>query len=244
MSKEKNNEQLGTGKFLSVWPVIHLDGLTAATECARLAQRLGATGIFLISMDGRDADVIPAARAVHEACPGLKIGINLLGSGAVAALEASLQEGFDATWTDAPGISSAGGDACARACADILKEYPSHLFFASIAFKYQKEDPNPGVAGWEAARLGMIPTTSGAATGVPPTMQKLRAMRAAIGSGPFAVASGLDSSNVEELGQTLTHALVSTGIARSFHEFDPAKLEAFMNARARVNWGFNPRSIK
>lgn len=239
---QKNSVVSSPARALAVWPVIHLDGLAAAVASARLVAGLGVAGVFLISMDGRDQDVIPAARAAREECPGLKVGVNLLGSSARSALEAALRAGLDATWTDSPGVGGSGPDAGALECAEILKGCPAHLFFASVAFKYQKAESDPGRAALEAALLGMVPTTSGAATGAPPTAEKLMAMRRALGAGPFAAASGLDSANVGELGASLTHALVSTGVSRSFHEFDPARLEAFMRARPRVGWGFEPRA--
>lgn len=212
-----------------VWPVIHLSSQEVAYRNAGLAQACGCTGVFVIEMDGRNDAIDPVAVELKRRFPTLKVGVNYLGVPAHLAVVRSLYLGLDATWTDEPGVRSDGVHPLTLdATVPVLQRNPGHLFFGSVAFKYQPADADPPAAARAALALGMIPTTSGAATGVPPQASKLHAMRQAVGDGPLAVASGIDPDNVYELGRFLTHILVSTGISSSFHEFDEGLLLRLM----------------
>lgn len=212
-----------------VWPVIHLDTPDVAYCNAELARRCGCPGVFLIEMDGCNDAIDPVAIEVKRRFPGLKVGVNYLGMPAHLAVAHSLALGLDATWTDNPGVRSDGVHPMVReATVPVLQQNPGHLFFGSVAFKYQPEDADPPAAARAALALGMIPTTSGPATGMPPQASKLHAMREAVGTGPLAVASGIDPDNAYELGRFLTHILVSTGISSSFYEFDEGLLRRLM----------------
>lgn len=208
-----------------VWPVIHLSVPEAAYRNAAIASSCGCAGVFIIEMDGLDDAIDPVAIEIKRLHPALLVGVNYLSLPAHIALPRSLGLGLDATWTDSPGIRSDG--VCPmveQGIMPVLERNPEHLFFASVAFKYQPVDADPAGAAIAAARLGMIPTTSGPRTGQPPSADKLQAMRAALGDGPLAVASGIDPENAYELGRFLTHVLVSTGISSSFYEFDESLL--------------------
>lgn len=191
---------------------------------ADIAVRAGCTGVFVISMEGHDNAVTPVAREIKLRHPGLRVGVNYLSLAAPDALARSLENGLHATWSDRPGVSSAGPDADGMRIARVLRNNPMHLFFGSVAFKYQPVDPCPEQAAVEAAKLHMIATTSGLATGEPPTADKLFRMRQSLGEAPLAVASGISPDNAFELGRFLTHVLVATGISKSFYEFDEALL--------------------
>lgn len=213
-----------------VWPVIHLSTPEVAYRNAELAQACGCTGVFLIEMDGRNDAIDPVAFELKRRFAGLKVGVNYLGLPAYLAVVRSLSLGMDATWTDDPGVRSDGvRPMTLEGVVPVLRQNPRHQFFASVAFKYQPVDADPPAAAREALALGMIPTTSGAATGVPPQASKLHAMRQAVGDGPLAVASGIDPDNAYELARFLTHILVSTGISSSFHDFDEGLLRRLMD---------------
>jgi predicted TIM-barrel enzyme len=79
-----------------------------------------------------------------------------------------------------------------------------------------------------AASMGFLPTTSGAATGQPADRNKLGAMRAALGSGPLGIASGVTPENVAAHRGLVTHILVSTGISNSFYTFDEESLRSLI----------------
>lgn len=210
---------------MRVWPVIHVQSQAQVLANAAIAAAAGVHGVFLIHMDGEDDTLDPLGAVLRARYPELKIGVNYLSLPAPAALEHSLASGFDATWTDKPGVRSDGEAWHVPALAARLAAHPKHLFFGSVAFKYQPEDPEPGAAAVKAWARGMIPTTSGLATGQAPSLEKLVAIRAALGpNAPLALASGVDPNNVALLAPLLTDILVSTGISRDFYNFNPERL--------------------
>lgn len=212
-----------------VWPVIHLSTTTLALENARIAQACGATGVFVISMDGKDDDIDPVVVELKRRFTALKVGVNYLQHPAHIALPRAIALGADATWFDDSGVRSDGVNPMVeQAIVPVMKANPGHLVFGSVAFKYQAIDPDPAAAALLAARFGMIPTTSGDATGQAPSGSKLSYMRDAVGDGPLAVASGITPDNAFALGRFLTHVLVATGISKSFYEFDEELLQQLM----------------
>lgn len=210
----------GTSKSTKIWPVIHLVSTEKALHNAGIAARCGCEGVFVIHHDGDAGEVDRMGAEVMREFPALKVGVNYLGLPADKALAKSLALGAQATWVDKGGVTSAGVESIARDVAGRLKDVPEHLFFCSVAFKYQPVERDPAAAALAAAQLGMIPTTSGVGTGVAPEASKLHAMRAALGSHPLAVASGITPDNVYELGRFITHILVATGVSRDFHTLD------------------------
>lgn len=214
-----------------VLPVIHVLDVAQAVRNAQLAFDNGADGVFVISMDGRDDELDGVACHLKSRWPDRFIGVNYLTVAPLAALERSLLFGLDGTWTDKPGVTSQGAGDQAHLIRELLLRHPKHKFFGSVAFKYQPADLDPAKAAVNAASLGMVPTTSGTATGVAPSVTKVAAMRRALGRHePLALASGLTPENVGVLALYLTHLLVSTGVSRSFHEFDADLLARFVAA--------------
>ena len=206
-----------------VLPVIHYldDGL--ALENAAIAFEAGASGVFVISMEGEDEPVVPAARLIKDRWPDKLVGVNLLTMSSTEALECSLAAKLDATWTDRPGVSSGYIGSEAFRVAERLKAFPAHRFFGSVAFKYQAFEPQPDVAARRAVALGMIATTSGVATGIAPDLDKLTAMKQALGENSLAVASGITPENVESFLASVSWFLVATGISTDEHHLDAAR---------------------
>ena len=217
---------------LQVWPVIHIRSTEQALRNAARAEQAGCPGVFLIHMEGDDDLIDPIAEQIRVHHAALSIGVNYLSLGALDSLERSLARGWDATWSDRPGVRSDGLTDEAKAIGVLLGHHKNHAYFGSVAFKYQPVDPHPAEAARMALALGMIPTTSGTATGSAPQQEKLAGIRTAIGEGKLAVASGITPENLHELGPFLSHVLVSTGIGRDFYEIDPDKLAQLM-AEAR-----------
>lgn len=212
-----------------VWPVIHVLSSGLALTAAELAHKHRCAGIFLISMDGYDNRLDPIAADIRRQLPGLAIGINYLTLPADQALQRSLDHGYQATWTDNAGMHSTGPVDPASACRKLLERHADHPFFGAVGFKGQRPDPDPATAAGFALEHGMIPTTSGSATGVAPPVDKLSKIRAAIGyEAPLAVASGVTPENVSVLGSALSHILVSTGVSENFHQFSESKLASLM----------------
>ena len=205
----------------------HLDDATSLANAA-LAASCAFDGVFVIHMKGQDTVIDAPAVAIKRAFPELLVGTNRLATHPGAALRRDVELGLDATWCDNPGVYSHSVEPLALSIADELKSIrenrPEHLYFGSVAFKTQGEDPDPPAAGVAAAGLGWIATTSGVATGSAPDASKLRDMKAALGDRPLAVASGVSPDNIAELGPHLDWILVATGISRDFHHFDPDRM--------------------
>lgn len=214
-----------------VLPVIHHVSTEVSVAQADLAMRCGADGVFLISHDGRNMDLFKPAHIIRSRYPMAKLGINLLGVSAVAALDEVASANLNMLWTDNPDVSSLGPGKVAKAIAFFLSLHSGFEFFGSVAFKYQAVEPDPAGAAVEAMKLGMIATTSGPATGNAPTVEKLAAMRAAIGpTARVAVASGMTVENVGSFLPYVTDFLVATGVSSDIHHFDETLLRQFVEA--------------
>ncbi|MBK6616517.1 BtpA/SgcQ family protein [Ottowia sp.] len=214
-----------------IHPVIHhLDRATTIGEVG-VARECGADGVFLISHHGDDDALLGLAWELQRSNKGFPIGINLLSMRAVAAAPKVLEAGLAMLWADDMGVDSSGLTQEGRVMADFAQRHPQLSFFASVAFKYQRREEKPVEAAVNALSAGFVPTTSGAATGKAPDIEKIKAMGAAV---PLAVASGMTPENVAEFAPHLAHILVATGVSRSEHNIDPAKLRLFIQNARRV----------
>ena len=212
-----------------VLPVIHhLDEATSLAQ-ADLAFRENADGVFLISHEGKNEDLLAPARKIKQKYPEKTIGINLLGSDALSALEVVIETGIDALWTDTHGVTSQAIPEQALTISQRIQNNPQGpLIFASVAFKYQVEESDPGEAAKRVSALGMIATTSGPGTGYAPDLDKIIRMSEALGGSALAVASGMTPENVHEFLPYVTHYLVATGISIDSHHLDAGRLRDFI----------------
>lgn len=222
-----------------VTPVIHhLDQNTTFNE-VELISNSGADGLFLISHHGDD-DVLPfLAIDIKQKHPDLFVGINLLNTHFLTATEIALNLRLDAIWLDHAGISGKGANEKGTKLIELVKNKPIKVF-ASVAFKYQIMEDYPAEAAKIAAEFGLIPTTSGDATGSPPSVSKIESMSNAARSigGSLAVASGMDCDNVIQYTPYLDWILVATGISKDAHHLDEKKLNDFVaivNRRQKVS---------
>lgn len=222
-------------------PVIHHLEAGLSLEQARLALEVGADGVFLISHHDDDANLVPLAAQIRRERPAAWIGINFLSMHLRDAFKLAIDSNvrIDGLWADQPGVSSAGYEtetlhiATHRASLDDAG-CPAPSLFASVAFKYQAFESDPGLAALKALELGFIPTTSGSATGSAPSLGKIEDIRRAIGrEAPLACASGMTLDNIAVFAPLLSHVLVATGVSRDEHHFDAQLLEGFIHmARA------------
>lgn len=213
-----------------VLPVVHHLDVDTTMSQAKIAFQAGAAGVFLISHNGRDAQIAHCARLLKEQYPERKIGLNLLGAPASIALTIASNIGIDMVWADAPGVTSAGWTPAGLVLSERLKLAGLPTFFGSVAFKYQPHDPCPARAAQTCAQGGMLPTTSGEGTGKAPQLEKAQLMSEALAGGPLAVASGMTPENIAQYLPYFTHYLVATGVSRDMHHFDEARLAAFVQA--------------
>ena len=208
---------------MHIYPVIHHHDHALSLQQVRAAKLAGADGAFLISHAGADAQVMSVAAQAKGVWPDFAIGINLLTcSPRVAAIHAQ-ECGLDMIWADDMGVSSRGMNAMGEWLSDFARTNAAIRLFASVAFKYQAEEPDPERAALNAVRAGFIPTTSGRATGSAPDVEKVRRMAVASGD-TLAIASGMTPDNVAQYAPYLRHILVATGVALDAYRIDPPRL--------------------
>ncbi len=204
---------------MKIIPVIHHINQELTFKNADICAESGAFGVFLISMDGINEDLPTLAKKIKEQHPKLKVGFNLLGKNPLEAVKISIGYNLDMTWSDYNIVTSKRIHNQSQIISNIIKK-SSHMFFNSVAFKYQPIEDNPGKAALLSTEFGFTPTTSGVSTGVAADISKIKSMKEAIGINPLAIASGLTPFNVMEYNNSIEFGLVSTGISKSFHELD------------------------
>ena len=212
---------------MKTYPVIHFSNRELALEQVALAQGAGASGVFLISHYGNDAELVNVACEAKQLHPDFAIGINLLSKAPLEAARRALEAELDMVWADSMGVDSRGLRVEGSALAELAKTNPRLQFFASVAFKYREPEFYPALAAQEATKAGFIATTSGAATGSAPEVSKIASMFAAAG-GRLAVASGMTPENVSSFVPFLSHILVATGVSIDEFRIDEAKLKLFI----------------
>jgi uncharacterized protein len=217
------------GKPRVLLPVVHCIDLGQTSRSIGVAMEHGADGVFLINQGG-----LPASRVVDVAEAAVRsgvpfVGVNLLGRCLGDALfDIAERNLVHALWTDSSGIYVEQGTingmlAIGFRDARGMSRWKG-LHFGSVAFKYQHPVVEPerwGDVARAAKDAGIeVVTTSGPATGEPPTVEKVTAMRAAIGDHALAVASGITPENVGAFLPYVDAFLVASGIEESFGTFD------------------------
>ena len=195
-------------------PVIHYADDAQAMRNAERAFEAGSDGVLLIHMEGRDELLPGVARAIKARWSDRLVGINGLSTDADAALARNVSDGLDMTWTDGQPTHSAYAPwTHADELSAMLAETPGHLLFVGVAFKHQQREPDPAAAARAAVERGMIPTTSGSTTGAPADLDKIAALREALGpDAPLGIASGVTPANAHLYAPYVSHVLVATGV--------------------------------
>lgn len=208
-----------------IYPVIHHNNIKQTLLNADIAVEAGVDGVFLISMIGDDEALNEAHLYVKSKYSDLKVGINHLTKTAYSSLKFNLERDIEMTWTDNCGICDGEALDVAYRISNLLKDNPKHEFFGAIAFKYQKTDHKPDLSASLAEKLGIITTTSGAATGIAPDVEKLSFIKSGLKNGKMAVASGVTPENAHVIAPYVDYILVSTGIEAYKDVFDLDKLK-------------------
>ena len=216
---------------MQILPVIHFLDEDTTLKQAELAFRCGADGVFLICHDGKSDDVIPNIAAKIK-FPDFKVGINLLSKPPNIAFEIAEEHNLDMLWVDRPGVDSDGLDPDGEKLVLLSVSNSKIEVFASVAFKYQEEEKDPKRAAEQARGNGWIPTTSGSATGQPPSIDKIRLMSGAV----LANASGITPENIVDYRGLLSHVLVATGISKDEYHFDEDKLRKLIKNAEIPTW--------
>ena len=215
--------------------VVHHQHAALTLEQAEQVVALGADGVFLISHEGQDAELPTLAAELAARWRNVRtrrgerplLGMNLLETQPLLALERAAGAGANALWVSMPGVTSAGVAPDGRRLAEAMSRWPDIVVFGCVAFKYQPEEADPPAAAAAALALGMHPTTSGAGTALAPDLVKIEAMSRAVG-GRLAIASGMTPANVARYAPIVSDILVSTGVSRDAHHVDPSRLTEFL----------------
>lgn len=209
---------------MKIVPVIHHVDEKLSMYNAEMCAKNNAYGLFVISMEGDNLGLAALAKRIKNSFPQLKVGINLLGYTAIESIYEGLNYSLDMTWSDSPVVT---GSSISNEAKLIQKELNAteHLFFNSVAFKYQRVEKDVAQAVLNSQSLGFIPITSGEATGKAADLSKLKTMKEALKDYPLGIASGLTPDNVFEYIPFIEYGLVATGISKDFHTFDEFKLK-------------------
>lgn len=205
-------------------PVVHVATTDQALAQVRIARDAGADGVWLIG------HVLPATEMKHTFMVVRRehgdfwLGINFLDLTPAMAMRMvgalTLVAPVDGLWTDHahPGSSTASLTWSLK-----QREGWTGSYFGGVAFKYQPEVSDVEAAATAATTCMDVVTTSGEATGVAARIEKIAAMKRAIGAFPLALASGITPENAEEYLPHVDYLMVATGISRGFYELDPIR---------------------
>ena len=204
-----------TSKIMNIFPVIHYLSDEQTLHNVELAQKYGCKGVFVIDMNGNNKqNTLQIATYIAKQYPHLEVGVNHLGTSPYHAVQRNINSQLSMTWTDkclTHTVSSEHEDYVGSISSLLLNN--KHSLFSAVAFKYQPDEPHPGIAAQKAIEAGFIPTTSGVATGKSISLQKLEDIRSVIGQqARLAVASGVTSDNVFHIKDLVTDILVASSI--------------------------------
>jgi predicted TIM-barrel enzyme len=220
-----------------VLPVVHPIGLAEALASVEVAHAAGAKGVFTINQGMNDGEVLALVREIWRRYPTLWVGVNLLSRSPADALGDALDAcgRIDGIWSDNALVDERAADqpAAAEFVAARRSRGWTGLYFGGVAFKYQRDVASDALG--RAAVLAMsymdVVCTSGPGTGKPADVDKVIAMRQAVGpAGAIALASGVTADNVGAYLPYVDVFLVGTGIEARFGVLDPGKLAALLAA--------------
>lgn len=210
-----------------VIPVIHHIEEDLSFHQAMIAKNSGADAIFLISHYNKDSELPNLAVKIKKNLD-INVGLNLLNTNPFESFDICIKNNIDMLWLDNAGVHSINPNKTRmQMLQKNLETCPNFKLFAGVAFKYQQDEPNPGTAAIMALEHGFIPTTSGQATGSPPTLDKIISMFNRVGP-HLAVASGMTPENIFEYKKYLKYVLVSTGVSQDEFRFNESKLNQFI----------------
>lgn len=233
---------------MEIFPVVHIgENLNEAARQAHIAHELGAKGVYLIDHHNGSRDTRPLfqlVNAIKTEDASRYVGVNILGFGPEAAIRhisEEFEEGDDlqfvpdSLWNDDMRHGRLDPMQAMR-----LKSFRPELADLSIhggvAFKYTRtftEDPETASAEVTVLKDTVdVVTTSGAGTGTPPSVEKIAAMKQAIGEQKLAVASGISLDNIHKYQGILDQILVASSVETypGSGVFDKRELQDFIDA--------------
>jgi len=215
-----------------VLPVVHVANEVQAMRNAWVAHEAGPQGVFLIShgtMGWRE--LFHLQKKVAASFSGWWVGVNCLDLCAWDVMS-RVSPGTSGVWVDNAHIHEDNTEQ--PEAEQVLQERQRRgwtgLYFGGVAFKYQRPVEDIARAADLASRYMDVVTTSGPGTGHAASVDKIAAMKQALGARPLAIASGITPQNVATFMPHADCFLVATGISTSFEELDPARVRALMEA--------------
>lgn len=236
------NKIFDTFKVKKVFlPVIHpAHGEEGVFRAIDIALNAGAHGVFVINQ-GMDIDtLLNCSVKIKRIYSDIWLGANLLGLSPVETLE--FAHLFDGIWVDDCGVDNFLCDEDLDVGGFRFLEKKNNwkgLYFGGTAFKTQQQikDTNTLMTVTKrSAALVDVVTTSGKATGVAASQEKIKAMREVLGpSIPLGIASGITPENIKDFIQDVDVFLVATGIEESFGVLNKEKVEKLSNIIQKEN---------
>lgn len=216
-----------------VLPVIHIETPKQTLDNATIAYETGADGVFLISMRRMNhREVLQMHKTVRQYFATWWIGINYLDLPAVSVFD-NIDAGVSGVWVDNAEIYEWLEKQVTAEKIKLVREKSNWkgLYFGGIAFKYQPEVNNVGLAAKIATSYMDVVTTSGTKTGSAPDLRKIEIMKNAIGDFPLAIASGISPENIEHYLKVVDCFLVATSLLLPETElFDPKRVKDIVDA--------------
>ena len=213
------------------YPVIHVVNEKLAIDNINICVDSEVSGVFLISHKLNYKKFIPIAITLRNLFPDVWMGINILDCNISKALlelpdkkmvinDKCIFQGY---WSDTTYVVS-DKDKNNQWAAGALNNmhHRGIIFFGGFAFKYQAEVKDMENEAKLTSNFVDYLTTSGDATGYPPTPEKIQRIRNAVGDKAIAIASGISINNVETFGMADAF-LVASSIGKTFTELDPIK---------------------
>lgn len=180
-------------------PVIHMVNENQVLTNVETCLSCGIEKVFIINHQTTSEELIKCAKRVKETYPGLWVGINMLDK---CVEDAILYEfDFDGLWCDQ---------------SIKLEDYKYRKFkgmlFTGLAFKYQPQPKDIELACKESILTSDVSTTSGPGTGKSADINKILELRKHLGDHPMAVASGVNSTNIDSYKGVVDYLLVASSV--------------------------------
>lgn len=221
-----------------ILPVIHVESEDQTLSNARIVYEAGCDGAFLINMQNPNTltrmshdNLLNMHQLVKKEFATWWVGVNYLDLPAVKIFE-NVNSSVSGVWADNAEIYEWLDKQVEAEKIKLAKEKSGWkgLYFGGVAFKYQRDVDNPGLAAKIATSFVDVVTTSGKATGSAPDITKIRLMKESIGDFPLAIASGVSPENVKEFLPYTNYFIISTSLLKSGTEnFDKDKIKELID---------------
>ena len=180
-------------------PVIHMINENQVLTNVETCLSCGIQKVFIINHQTTSEELIKCAKRVKDTYPTLWVGVNMLDK---YVEDAILYEfGFDGLWCDQ---------------SIKLEDYKHRKFkgmlFTGLAFKYQPQPKDIELACKESILTSDVSTTSGPGTGKAADINKILELRNYLGEHPMAIASGVNSTNIDSYKGVVDYLLVASSI--------------------------------